>query len=122
MKQSLWAVVLLGSLGIGCMNRGLAPGSAFVHPEFPYSVTYDDEKTQSVLGDEWLLETYRRADNVPADRAKLERKEGFEETYEFDFNDDDKKDGEAKLPFPDLVFVNKRTDARIEVSTLLLDK
>jgi hypothetical protein len=122
MKQGVWAAVLLGSLGVGCVNKGVAPGSAFVHPEFPYSVTYDDAATQSVLGDEWRLETYRRVEKTAMTPATLERKEGFEETYQFDFDDDDKKDAEATLPFPDLVFVNNRTDARIEVSTLLLDK
>lgn len=129
MKHGLWALLLLGGLELGCVSRGgVAPGGALVHPQFPYSVTYEDEQSKSVLGDDWLLENYRRVDRKGAGSAsaakevEIERKQGYEEVYELDFDDDDKADAKAPLPLPDLLLVNKKTNARIEVSTLLLDK
>jgi hypothetical protein len=53
--------------------------------------------------------------------VELVRKKGHDASYEFDFNDDDRADARATLPMPDLLFVNKRTNARLEVSTILLD-
>jgi hypothetical protein len=96
-------------------------GSALVHPQFPYAVTYDDEQERSLLGEEWALETYRKV-TAPDKSISLERKQGNETTYEFDFDDDDKADASATLPNPDLVLLSKKTNARIDVSTLLLDK
>lgn len=94
-------------------------GSALVHPTFPYAVVYDDPVGKSVMGDEWKLETYRR--QKQHESVELLRKKGNDATYEFDFNDDDRTDARATLPMPDLLFVNKRTNARLEVSTILLD-
>jgi hypothetical protein len=122
MRHRLWSVVLLSGLGVGCMAAGNATsGSALVHPEFPYAVTYDDEQERSLLGEDWALESYRKV-TAPDKSISLERKQGNETTYEFDFDDDDKEDASATLPNPDLVLVNKKTNARIEVSTLLLDR
>lgn len=118
----VWCLVL-AVLMVGCMPGGsTASGSALVHPNFPYAVSYDDPQAKSVLGADWKLETYRRKDRrAPTDPIELERKKDFEATYEFDFNDDDLVDARVKLPIPDLQLVNKRTDARLEVVTLLLD-
>jgi hypothetical protein len=123
MKQALLGLVL-GLLGVGCLPGGsTAAGSALVHPKFPYAVTYEDAPKKAVLGDDWKLETYRKEHpgTTPDSPVELVRKDGFESTYEFDFDDDDKTDAKQKLPIPDLVFVNKRTNARLEVVTLLLD-
>jgi hypothetical protein len=118
-----WAlVVLLGGLSVGCFGgQNVTTGSALVHQQFPYAVTYDDEQEKSVLGDDWALENYRKI-TAPDKKVSLERKTGYETTYEFDFDDDDKQDAEATLPNPDLVLVSKKTNARIELRTLLLDK
>jgi hypothetical protein len=121
MKIVWWLV--LGVFVMGCSpSASTAAGSALVHPQFPYGVSYDDADAKSVLGDEWKLETYRRK-RQRSQRApvELERKEGYEATYLFDFDDDDKTDAKERLPIPDLLFVNRRTNARIEVVTLLLD-
>ena len=118
----LW-LALVAWLAVGCMPASsTASGPAFVHPNFPYAVTYDDDENKSVMGEEWRLETYRRKDKATASSpTELERKADFEAAYEFDFNDDDKTDAKAKLPIPDLLFVNKRTSARLELVTILLD-
>jgi hypothetical protein len=114
-------VVLLGGLSVGCLGgQNVTAGSALVHQQFPYAVTYDDEQGKSVLGDDWALENYRKV-TAPDKEVSLERKTGYETTYEFDFDDDDKQDAEATLPNPDLVLVSKKTNARIELRTLLLD-
>ncbi|HVY31653.1 MAG TPA: hypothetical protein VHB79_34195 [Polyangiaceae bacterium] len=120
----VWCVVL-GWLSAGCMVSGRGStmsGSALVHPNFPYGVSYDDTVNKSVLGDDWKLETYRRKpqDSIK-EPADLLRKADYDAEYEFDFNDDDDGDAKATLPMPDLLFVNKRTNAKIEVTTLLLD-
>jgi hypothetical protein len=97
-------------------------GSALVHPNFPYGVSYDEASNKSVMGDDWKLETYRRKrQRDPMDPIELERKDDHDAEYEFDFDDDDDGDAKATLPMPDLLFVNKRTNAKIEVTTLLLD-
>lgn len=116
MKAPVWLALSLGILAAGCVKGSTTAGRALVHPTFPYAVTYDDDKARSVLGDDWRLENYRRKE-VSGD---LERKQGYELKYEFDYNDDDKADATATLPFPDLVFVHRRTNARLEVSTLVL--
>jgi hypothetical protein len=121
MKIVWWLV--LGVFAMGCAPRAsTAGGSALVHPQFPYGVSYDDADAKSVLGDEWKLETYRRK-RQRTQRApiELERKEGYEATYLFDVDEDDKTDDKVRLPIPDLLFVNRRTNARLEVVTLLLD-
>lgn len=97
----------------------MSGGSALIHPNFPYGVAYDDPVDKSVMGDEWKLETYRRQKQQGS--VELVRKKGYDASYEFDFNDDDRVDARATLPMPDLVFVNKRTNARLEVATILLD-
>jgi hypothetical protein len=122
MSHRLWFVVLLSGLSAGCLGTGNATaGSALLHTEFPYAVTYDNEQEKSLLGDEWALESYRKV-TAPDKSISLERKQGNETKYEFDFDDDDKQDASARLPNPDLVLVSKKTNARIEVSTVLLDK
>jgi hypothetical protein len=122
MSHRLWFVVLLSGLSAGCVGAGNATaGSALVHPEFPYAVTYDSEQEKSLLGDDWALESYRKV-TAPDNSISLERKQGHETKYEFDVDDDDKEDANATLPNPDLVLVSKKTNARIEVSTLLLDR
>jgi hypothetical protein len=122
MKQA-WAGLVLGLLGVGCLPNGsTSAGSALVHPKFPYAVTFEDAEKKSVLGSEWKLETYRKKTGTSPDGpVELVRKDGYEGLYEFDFDDDDKTDAKQKLPIPDLVFVSKRTNARLEVVTLLLD-
>jgi hypothetical protein len=117
-KNGAWRLVGLGALLVGCAQGSTTAGSALIHPAFPYAVTYDDEEKKSVLGDDWKLENYRRREQS----TDIERKDGYELKYSFDFNDDDKSDEEQDLPFPDLVFVNKKTNARLDVSTLLLDE
>jgi hypothetical protein len=87
MKQGLWAIVLLAGLGVGCQSGRVLSGGALVHPQFPYSVTYDDEKKKSVLGDDWLLENYRRVDTLAGskpsgDNVEIERKDGYDEVYD----------------------------------------
>lgn len=74
MKSRVWAVVGLGVGAVGCAQGSTTGGRAFVHPTFPYAVTYDDEKTQSVLGDDWRLENYRR--NQAS--TNIQRKDGYE--------------------------------------------
>jgi hypothetical protein len=118
MKTLMWAVCLLGLTAVGCVTGSTTSGSAVLHSRFPYAVTYDDAEKRSVLGDEWRLENYRRIEGS----TDIERKEGYSLKYELDFDDDDKTDSTAELPFPDLLLVNKRTNARLEVSTLLLDQ
>jgi hypothetical protein len=109
-------------LAVGCAASSTANGPALVHPNFPYAVSYDDEAEKTVMGDDWRLTTYRYKDKAgPNDPPELERKDGFDATYELDFNDDDKADAKVKLPIPDLLFTSKRTNARLEVVTLLLD-
>jgi len=141
----------LGWLGLGCYPTvSTAGGSALVHTHFPYAVTYQDENTKSVLGEDWLLENYRigheqndgsltsangssalmnsslaSADGSPAARdgsLTLLRKEGYTFKYEFDFDDDDKTDATEQLPAPDLLLLHRKTNARLVVSTVLLDK
>lgn len=121
MKIVWWLV--LGVLAMGCSpSASTAGGSALVHPQFPYGVSYDDADAKSVMGDDWKLETYRRKRQRSArSPIELERKEGYEATYLFDVDDDDKTDDKVRLPIPDLLFVNRRTNARLEVVTLLLD-
>lgn len=115
-------LVLCAWLAVGCTPASTANGPALVHPHFPYAVSYDDEAEKSVMGDQWRLATYSyKAKAAPDDATEIERKRGFEATYELDFNGDDKTDARAILPIPDLLFVNKRSDARLEVVTLLLD-
>jgi len=121
MKYGLWLVFVLGALVTGCVTGSTANGSALVHPMFPYAVTYEDEQKKSVLGEDWKLENYRRMDSPAAEPVQIERKEGYDTAYEFDFDDDDKGDAKQKLPFPDLVFIHRKTNARLEVSTILLD-
>jgi hypothetical protein len=124
MKYGLALVLLIGLSTLGCMRGGsTASGSALVHPNFPYAVAYDDEAEKSVLGNEWRLENYRRKEPRPGavTATDIERKAGYDTTYGFDFNDDDVADKKRELPYPDLVFVHKRTNARLEVATVLLD-
>jgi hypothetical protein len=119
-----WDLVCAAALGLfmmGCATGSTTAGSALVHSHFPYAVTYDDERAKSVMGDDWTLETYRVA-SQSSDGAVLERKEGYTTEYDFDFDDDDKGDRKEELPYPDLRFLNKKTDAHLEVTTVLLDK
>jgi hypothetical protein len=113
-KSTFWTALALSA--VGCVQGSTTAGPALVHPKFPYAVTYDDEKSRSVLGDDWRLENYRHLEQS----QDIERKEGYELAYELDFNDDDKPDVTRRLPFPDLLFVHKRTNARLEVSTIVL--
>jgi hypothetical protein len=119
-----WGLVFTAMCGLfmaGCATGSTTAGSALVHSHFPYAVAYDDDRAKSVMGDDWTLETYRVA-SQSSDGAVLERKEGYTTTYDFDFDDDDKGDRKEELPYPDLRFLNKKTDARLEVTTVLLDK
>lgn len=120
-----WDVARLGlvaSLLVGCATGSTTAGSALVHANLPYAVTYDDERAKSVMGEDWTLETYRVASKSADGASELERKDGYTTDYDFDFDDDDKGDSTETLPYPDLLFVNKKTDARLEVTTVLLDK
>lgn len=117
-KNGAWRLCWVVALLAGCTQGSTTAGSALIHPKFPYAVTYDDAEKKSVLGSEWKLENYRHREHS----TDIERKEGYELNYSFDFNDDDKGDAEQDLPFPDLVFLNKKTNARLDVSTLLLDE
>jgi hypothetical protein len=124
MKATLWlVVVVLGVWATGCTPGSTAAGSALVHSKFPYAVTYDDQPSKSVLGADWGLENYRHKNPDPKYPGKVEiqRKDGYQATYRFDFNDDDKMDATEKFPNPDLLLVSKKTAARIEVTSLLLD-
>ncbi|HVY31654.1 MAG TPA: hypothetical protein VHB79_34200 [Polyangiaceae bacterium] len=118
------ACILFAWLMVGCLPAGSTmTGPALVHPNFPYAVTYDDERDKSLMGPEWDLETHRKRAQTQADApVELERKKGNEVGYRFDFDDDDGTDAKVKLPMPDLVLVNRKTSARLEVATLLLDK
>lgn len=136
---------------MGCYPTvSTAGGSALVHSHFPYAVTYQDESTKVVLGKDWLLENYRvyyeevggsptspgsspaspggspeSEQGSPASTRRsltLVRKDGYSFKYGFDFDDDDKSDATEELPYPDLVLLHRKTNARIEVSTVLLDK
>jgi len=131
---------------VGCLPSSTATmnGPALVHPKFPYAVTFDDEKKKSLMGEDWKLETHRRVTAARSNAmgsasepgssspdpgpgrtdsiTKLERKTGYEFSYELDFDDDDKTDANVKLPGPDLLLLNKRTSARLEVATVLLDE
>ena len=125
MKKTLsLLLVWLGGALAGCAPGSTAAGSALVHSKFPYAVTYDDERTKSILGSEWTLENYRRVepDRQHPELVAIERKKGYETTYRFDFNDNGQADGSEAFPNPDLLLVSRKTEARIEVSTLLLDK
>ena len=63
MKKTLsLLLVWLGGALAGCAPGSTAAGSALVHSKFPYAVTYDDERTKSILGPEWTLENYRRVE------------------------------------------------------------
>lgn len=124
MKQILWLLlVVVGVSTMGCAQGSTAAGSALVHPKFPYAVTYDDEVNKSVLGPEWTLENFRRRRPDPKHpgRIDIERKDGYETTFHFDFDNDDKADAHEAFPNPDLLLTSKKTEARIEVSALLLD-
>jgi len=121
MKYGLGVAMVVGVLASGCMTAAVKPGPALVHPRFPYGVTYDDEARQSVLGDDWRLENYRK-ETTSSGTGGLERKKDYEITYELDFDDDEKSDANVVLPYPDFVFLHRRTNARIEVSTVLLDE
>lgn len=118
MKNAWRLAVVLGlGLGLGgCASGSTTAGSALVHPKFPYAVTYDDEAQKSVLGEEWRLENYRHKDRS----ADIERKRNYDLRYAFDLNDDDKADTHEEFPYPDLLFINRKTNARLELSTLLL--
>jgi hypothetical protein len=124
MSKTFSALALVGVLAQGClMNQTqVAKGGALLHSAFPYAVSYDDEEKKSVLGEEWQLENYRVYKDVTTGQPAFERKDGYSTTYEFDFDDDDKADQTGALPSPDLAFVSRTTNARIEVTTLLLDK
>jgi hypothetical protein len=122
MKNGWWLVAMLCGLNAGCATGQVQSGDALVHSTFPYAVTYDNRDEKSILGPDWDLENYRKLTSVTDGKTKLERKPNYETKYEFDFDDDDKGDASATLPSPDLVFVNRKTNARIEVTSLLLDK
>lgn len=112
----------MGRLGVGAGRRGLREGvddgrSSVGSPRVPVRRHLRRDKTRSVLGEDWRLETYRRRERS----SDIARKEGYELKYEFDFNDDDRTDATAALPFPDLLFLHRRTNARLQVSTLVLD-
>jgi hypothetical protein len=109
-------------LGAGCLPAGsTVSGSALIHPKFPYAVEYDDMGKKSVLGDDWRLENYRKASEEPGKPTEIERKTGYDATYELDFNDDDAVDAKEQLPYPDLLFLHRKTNARLEIATVLLD-
>jgi hypothetical protein len=122
MRNGWWSAVFVGGLSLGCATGRVPAGDALVHTKFPYAVAYDDRAEQSILGQDWDLENYRKVVSPTDGKASLERKPGYEAKYEFDFDDDDKGDASQTLPSPDLIFVNRKTNARIEVTTLLLDK
>ena len=151
MKHPGWLAVGLGLFGLGCYPTvSTAGGSAIVHSHYPYAVTYQDESTKVVLGKDWLLENYRvyyeqagglaaspgsSTDGSPTSPSSpgsspsptqgsltLVRKDGYSFKYGFDFDDDDKTDATEDLPYPDLVLLHRKTNARIEMSTVLLDK
>lgn len=118
-------VLVAGVIGIvasGCAVGTTTAGPALVHPNLPYAVAYEDSKTKSVLGEDWILENYRTASTASDGTATLERKEGYTLDYELDFDNDDKKDMSVTLPLPDLLFLSRKTNARLEVSTVLLDE
>lgn len=122
MKNGWWLVAMLCGLNAGCATGQVQAGDALVHPTFPYAVTYDNRDEKSILGPDWDLENYRKVTSATDGKTNLERKPNYETKYEFDFDDDDKGDASATLPSPDLIFVNRKTNARIEVTSLLLDK
>lgn len=122
MNNGWWLVALVCGLNAGCASGQVVAGSALVHTKFPYAVTYDDQAKKSIMGEEWDLENYRKVTSPKNGEVNLERKPGYESKYAFDFDDDDKTDASATLPSPDLIFVSRKTNARIEVTTLLLDK
>jgi hypothetical protein len=124
MNKLVWVVALFGALAQGCVvnQTRVAKGSALVHSAFPYAVPYDDDEKKSVLGEDWQLENYRTYKDDMSGEVVIERKDGYTSDYEFDFDDDDKGDKKETLPSPDLLFVSRKTNARIEVTTLLLDK
>lgn len=113
---------LFAVVASGCAVSTTTAGPALVHPSLPYATAYEDTKTKSVLGDDWILENYRTASTASDGTATLERKEGYTLDYELDFDNDDKTDMSVTLPMPDLLFLSRRTNARIEVSTVLLDQ
>lgn len=106
----------------GCAVSTTTAGPALVHPNLPYAVAYDDTKTKSVLGDDWILENYRTASTSSNGTATLERKEGYTLDYELDFDNDDKTDMSVTLPLPDLLLLSRKTNARLEVSSVVLDE
>lgn len=123
MKFGLHVVVLaLGWLGVGCMPGSTAAGPALVHTHFPYAVTYDDAQKKSVLGPDWELENYRVRSTEADGTVQIERKDGYTRKYQFDFDNDDKGDATQELPSPDLVLNHRKTNATIEVASLLLDR
>lgn len=118
--------ILFAWLMVGCLPASTTSGPALVHPNFPYAVTYDDQDQRSVMGNDWNLETHRvkkttTQDATASTKIDLERKDGFDVTYEFDFNDDDRTDARARLQEVDLVLNNRYNSARLEVITTLLD-
>ncbi len=118
MMKDAWLLGCLGLVAVGCGHGSTTAGQALVHSKFPYAVAYDDASHKSVLGEDWRLENYRHRDRSD----DIERKAGYTLSYAFDFDNDDKPDATRELPYPDLLFLHRKTSARIEISTLLLDE
>jgi hypothetical protein len=126
MSRGIWGVTLgVALMSGGCATKTSFRGPAYQHEEHAYAVAYDDAKRLQILGDEWILDNYRR---VPAKTAEepdsLVRKTTSEylTSYSFDLDDNGSFEDKVKRPAYDLLFKNRRTNAQIWLTTIPLSR
>jgi hypothetical protein len=95
-----------------------------MHEQHAYLVSYDEAAKQQIMGDEWILDNYRRGEATAGSPSTLSRKEAPEymALYAFDLDDDGKYEDKEKLPAYDLLFKHRKTNAQMWVSTIPLSR
>lgn len=130
MSRRIWGVTRVFLLGVallsgGCTTKTSFRGPAYQHEEHAYAVAYDDAKRLQILGDEWILDNYRRVPaKNPEESDSLVRKTTSEylTTYSFDLDDNGSFEDKVKRPAYDLLFKNRKTNAQIWLTTIPLSR
>jgi hypothetical protein len=126
MLKCIWGLLAGAMFGlVGCVPTSNFKGPAYMHEQHAYMVSYDKATNQQVMGDEWILDNYRRGETTPGSSPNtLSRKDAPEymTLYSFDLDDDGKYEDKEKLPAYDLLFKHRKTNAQIWVSTIPLSR
>lgn len=112
-------IYAMGVLGLGLVSCARFPNAKwegrYQHPKLPYAVNYLGGSSKAFIGPDWMLDNFRVGDGDP---VGPKTGPGYLTTRSYDYNDDGEFETTHEEVFYDLLFIHRRTDARIALQSI----